>query len=79
MGVWLKSNVPFNCVCAVFLCLNIEGRSRLSVISACSRRQSQFVIGNLVSVEHSPIIRWSFKVLVDLSFALLFCMPGRAS
>ena len=57
MGLRLKPNSSFSCAQANSFGFNIDGRRRLSVISACSRRRSQFYIGKSGSVAQSPAMK----------------------
>ena len=54
MGVLLQSNVPLSWAYTESLVLSIEGRSKLSVISACSNRQCQLYMGKSGSLEQIP-------------------------
>ena len=79
MGVWLKSNAPSICTYAYILGFNLEGSRRLKVISACSSRWYNVFMRKLAYVENNPVMKRSFKVLMDLSPALCQCMLGGSS
>ena len=49
------------------------------MISACSRRRSQFCIGKSGSVAQIPAMKWYLKVLMARSAELRLYMPGGAS
>ena len=70
MGVLLQSNVPLSWAYTESLVLSIEGRRKLSVISACSNRQCQLYMGKSGSLEQIPEMNWSLKVLIARSAAL---------
>ena len=53
----------------------LEGHRRLRVISACSSRWSQFLIGDYGSVEHKPAMKLSLGVLISHSDVFRLCMP----
>ena len=57
MGVLLWSKVTFNWEYTKSLGFSIEGRSKFSVIYACSKRRHQFCMGKSVSVEQIPTMK----------------------
>ena len=75
MGVLLYSMVPFSWTYYESLGLSLEGRSKFSVISACSKRRSQFFMGKSRFVEKSPVMKWSLNVLIVRSDTLRQCIP----
>ena len=79
MGVLLWSNVIFSWTYAKSLGFSIEGRSKFSVISTCSKRRSQFFMGDYGSVEQKPAMKWSLNMLIARSSVLWKCIPGGAS
>ena len=71
--------VPFHCAYDESLGFILEGRIRLSEISACSRRRSQFCIGNYGPIDHTPAVKLSLNVLVTHSSTIQLFIPNRAS
>ena len=57
MGVRLKSNSPFSSTYTDSLGFNLYGSRRLSVVSDCSNRWSQFRIRKYGSVAQSPAMK----------------------
>ena len=49
------------------LWFSLEGQSKFSVISDCSKRWSWFCMGNLGSVDQIPAMNWSLNVLIGRS------------
>ena len=70
MKVLLYSKVPFNWAYIESLVLSLKGRSKFSIISACSKRRSQFCMGKSGYVEKIPAIKWYFNILIACSAAL---------
>ena len=63
-GVFLKSKRPPICSCAESLGLILDHRTRLRAILACGMVLFHRCMGNLLSVEHQPAIRWFLAVQV---------------
>ena len=78
MGVWLKSNNPFNCTYADNLVFKLEGNRRLRVVFFFLSRPYQFCIRKSGSVENNPTMKWYFKVLMTLSAELYLSISGEA-
>ena len=75
MGLQLKSNILFNCTYTNIFGSSLEICTRLSVISTCSNRQSQFYMGKLISLDQSPAMNWYLKVMITLYSELCQCIP----
>ena len=57
IGILFYYNVPLSWAYADSLGFSLDGRSNLSVISACSTRLYQFCMGKSGSVEKSPTMK----------------------
>ena len=78
MGVLFLSKVLFSFTYAEILGFSLEGRSKFSLISSCSKRRYQFFMGNYKSVEQIPAMKWSLNLLIGNYFALRICIPRSA-
>jgi hypothetical protein len=65
------------CVDAESLGLILDVLNMFIVMTACGNNLSHSCIGNELSVEQSPAIKWSVNDLIALSAAFLYgCMEG---